>query len=127
MANVALVTFGSAGDVHPMLAIGQALRGRGHRVALLTSPLFEPAAAQAGVEFIPIGSVDDCEQTMSHPKLWLPLEGFGVMWRYLLRPALEPTYTALTELARGSQWVALASPVAMGARIAQERWGLKLV
>ena len=127
MAKVALVTFGSAGDVHPMLAIGRHLRLRGHQVVLLTNPAFAGDAAKAGLVFRPIGAAQDLQQTVAHPKLWHPVDGFGVMWRYLLGPALEPTYQALAELAGQGFRLVLASPVAMGARVAQEKTGMQLV
>jgi rhamnosyltransferase subunit B len=127
MANVALVTFGSSGDVHPMLAIAQDLRRRGHRVALLTNPFFVTDAVASGVEFIPVGARDDYEQTIDHPKLWHPIDGLGVMWRYLLRPALAPTVDALAALHRQGPWLVIASPLAMGARLAQEKYGVRVV
>lgn len=126
-ARVCLVSFGSAGDVHPLLALGQALRARGRQVTLLSNPAFAAEAAQAGLEFAGAGSAAQLHETMCHPKLWHPVDGLGVLWRYLLRPALEPTYDALQALAARGPLVVVASPVAMGARLAQERLGVPLV
>jgi hypothetical protein len=39
-----LSCFGSAGNVHPFMAIGQALQQRGHRVEVLTSAYFRGAS-----------------------------------------------------------------------------------
>lgn len=129
--RVCLVTFGSAGDVHPMLALGQGLRARGHGVTLISNPAFAGMAASAGLDFIPAGLAQDYQATIEHPKLWHPIDGFGVMWRYLLRPALAPTYGQLVSLndrLRGRERIVLvANPVAMGARVAQEKLGLPLV
>jgi rhamnosyltransferase subunit B len=127
MSRVALVAFGSAGDAHPMLAAGQALAARGHEVVFLGNAAFAAEAARAGLTFQPIGREEDYRQTIAHPKLWHPIDGFGVMWRYLLRPALRPTYEALEALAARGPLRVLASPVAMGARIAQEKLGLPLL
>jgi rhamnosyltransferase subunit B len=127
MANIALVAFGSAGDVHPMLAVGQYLGRRGHRVAMLTNPYFADQVAQAGLEFMPVGEQGHYEQTVNHPKVWDAIDGMGVMWRYLLRPALAPTVDALFELHRRARWLVFAGPVAMGARLAQEKYGLSMV
>ena len=127
MSTVCLVTLGSAGDVHPMLALGQALVLRGHRVVVLTSPAFEDMVHGAGLEFDPIGFEQDYAETVAHPKLWHPVDGLGVMWRYLLRPALQPTYQRLAAWSQQGPCVVLASPLAMGARIAQEKLGLPLM
>lgn len=128
MAHIALVTLGSAGDIHPMLALAVGLQARGHAVRLLTSPAFEALAQRAGVPFFPIGAATDLGHTLQHPKLWHPVDGLGVMWRYLLRPALLPTLAALAGLRRqGELDLVVASPVAMGARAFQEASGVPLV
>lgn len=126
-ARVCLVSFGSAGDVHPMLALGRALREAGWPVTLLANPAFARSASDAGLEFIAIGELQHQHDTLSHAKLWHPIDGFGVMWRYMLRPALRPTYDRLAGLAAEGPCVVIASPVAMGARIAQEKLGLPLI
>lgn len=125
--HIALVTFGSAGDVHPMLAIGQALQGRGHRVTMLTNPAFAPQVERAGLSLAAIGQAEDYERTVAHPKLWHPIDGLGVMWRYLLRPALAPTCETLLALRAQGLDAVVATPVAMGARVAQERSGVPLL
>ena len=53
--RVLLATIGSAGDVHPLLGLGRALRRRGHPVTLLASPVFETRARRLGLDVIPLG------------------------------------------------------------------------
>lgn len=126
--NVALLTFGSAGDVHPLLALGQALQARGHRAVLLTLPVFAEAAAAAGLPFIPVGQASDYQQTLDHPKLWHPIDGLGVMWRYLLRPTLHASHAALRDLhAQEGLDAIVAPPMAFGARVASEHLGVPLL
>ena len=125
--RVLLVAFGSAGDVHPMLALGASLRARGCPVTLLSSPGYAGEAATAGVDFEAVGETRHALEAAQHPKLWHPIDGLGVMWRYLLRPVLEPTYRRLAELSAAEPCVCIASPVAMGARVAQEHLGIPLI
>ena len=125
--RVCLVTFGSAGDVHPMLALGQGLRERGHAVTLLTNPVFAELADDARLDFAPVGEAAHYTDATTHPKVWHPIDGFGVLWRYLLRPALAPTYEQLAEIASVEPCIVIASPVAMGARVAQEHLGVPLI
>jgi UDP:flavonoid glycosyltransferase YjiC (YdhE family) len=47
--KIALVPFGSRGDIQPFLALGSALRARGHDVNLVTSPSFQALADEAGL------------------------------------------------------------------------------
>jgi rhamnosyltransferase subunit B len=126
-ARVCLVGFGSAGDLHPLLAIAGHLLSRGRQVTLLANPVFGERVQAAGIGFVPVGSTEDHEAAFAHPKFWHPVDGFGVMWRYLLRPAMEATYERLAGLASQGPCVVLAQPVAFGARIAQEKLGLPLV
>ncbi|MFR9729802.1 glycosyltransferase [Saccharopolyspora sp. MS10] len=51
--RVALVPFGSRGDVQPFLALGSALRARGHAVDLVTSTDFQDLADEAGLDLRP--------------------------------------------------------------------------
>jgi rhamnosyltransferase subunit B len=125
--RVCLVTLGSLGDVHPMLALGQGLKARGRAVTLLANPAWATDAGRAGLDFAAVGEPGDYQATIEHPKLWHPVDGFGVMWRYLLRPALVPTYERLAILAAQERCIVIANPVAMGARIAQEKLGLPLI
>ena len=52
--RVVITAIGSAGDVHPFVAIGRALRERGHDVVILASAWFEEAVTRAGVGFEPM-------------------------------------------------------------------------
>jgi vancomycin aglycone glucosyltransferase len=49
-----LATLGSTGDVYPFLALGAALRARGHGVTLLAESHYRAAAEATGIEFAPI-------------------------------------------------------------------------
>lgn len=129
--KLALVTMGTLGDVHPLLGLGKAMSARGHAVTLLTNPVFETLVRDQGLGFLAVGTVDQQAQTLEHPKLWHPVDGLGVMWRYMLRPALRPTLQALdtwrNQTAAQDRLLVVANPVAFGARIASEAWGLRLV
>lgn len=47
--KIALVPFGSRGDIQPFLALGTALRARGHDVDLITTGNFRALAGEAGL------------------------------------------------------------------------------
>jgi rhamnosyltransferase subunit B len=126
-ARAVLVGLGSAGDLHPVIGIGRGLRERGWRVSVLSSPAYAQLTQRAGLDFVPIGDPGDYEATQAHPKLWHPIDGLGVLWRYLLRPALRPTFEAIRDLATSQRCVVFASPMCMGARVAQEALGTPLV
>ncbi len=129
--RLALVTMGTLGDVHPMLGLGRAMAARGHHVTVLCNPVFEDLVRRQGLDFVAVGTVQQQVETLAHPKMWHPVDGMGVMWRYLLCPALGPTVKALDEwrlpLDGGGRCLVVASPLAMGARLAAEAFALPLV
>lgn len=51
----ALAPNGTRGDIHPMIALGERLRGAGHEAVLCAAPDFRAAAERRGLEFRPIG------------------------------------------------------------------------
>jgi hypothetical protein len=55
--RVLLPTLGSAGDVHPTMALGLALQARRHRVTILTNEFYGEQIRAAEVQFIALGSV----------------------------------------------------------------------
>lgn len=120
----AVVTLGSAGDLHPFLAIAKALVERGHDVRLLSQAPYEPQSLAEGVPFVPVVDAATHRRTLTHPELWHPLNGFGVLWRHLAVPAIEPVCDTLGQLAQASDdpLTVLASPLAAGARFARDRW-----
>ena len=124
--RILLATIGSAGDVHPMLGVGVALRGRGHAVTLITNPAFEARARQLGLDFLPVGTAEDYERGLREADLWHPLRGFQVIARRAILPAMRPMHEAIAAHDPATTTV-FASPLCFGARVAQERLGMPLV
>jgi len=119
--KILLASLGTAGDVNPFLAIGADLLRHGHRVELISSACFAPAAAAAGLDFHAVGAEQDFDATFNHHFVWDPVKGLGVMWRYLARPALEQCYRRIEQVWREERCVVLYSPFLMpAARIAAE-------
>jgi rhamnosyltransferase subunit B len=144
--HVLFVALGSAGDVHPFIGLGRALRARGHRVTLLTDNPCEPAARREGLNYVglvkesryrPIRAKDLLhyhgwqelrDRRLVRPVLWTCLR----RWRKLARagtalPYLRPVYDAIARLVAGGDSVVVASPMALGARVAHDRLGVPLV
>jgi UDP:flavonoid glycosyltransferase YjiC (YdhE family) len=121
--NVLLPTLGSAGDVHPFIALGIALRARGHRVTVITNPFFQESIEAQGLEFVPVGTVEDVQSAIADPDLWHPNKGFGVVARRVIIPA-TPEIFRIIESRVDSETVVAASSIAFGARLAQEKLGV---
>jgi rhamnosyltransferase subunit B len=129
-----VVTLGSAGDLHPLLALARALQQRGHEVEVMSNAPYEKAVRAEGLAFTPLCSMRDHERTASHPDLWHPMRGFGVLWRHLAVPAIELVRARIAALAAetvhaggtANPLTVLASPLSVGARIAREQLTFRL-
>jgi rhamnosyltransferase subunit B len=121
--DILLPTIGSAGDVHPVVALGLALKARGHRATIVTSPFFQELIEAHDLGFLPLGTVEDARATIADPDLWHPRKGFEVVARRAIVPAMAETYRHIERHA-GPRTVVAASGIALGARLAQERLGV---
>jgi rhamnosyltransferase subunit B len=130
-----VVTLGSAGDLHPLLGVARSLARERHDVEVMSNAPYEEAVRAEGLAFTPLCSARDHERTASHPDLWHPIRGFGVLWRHLAVPSIEPVRERVLALLGGgsvappasaagrapTSLCVLASPLAVGARIAREQ------
>ncbi len=120
--DVVVSTFGSAGDVFPMLGLALALRGRGHAVTFATNPYFAEVVARHGLPFEPLGTTEGFLAVVADPELWKPRRGFRTVFESL-RPALKDQYALHAR--RGG--VAVTNVFGLGALLARETHGLPVV
>lgn len=123
--NVLLFALGSHGDVHPFVGIGIRLRERGHHVAVATNEYFKPLVEHARLEFIQCGTAAEYTKLATDPDLWHPMKSlkavFGGTARYL-----RPMYEIARDFARRDDAIIAASSLALGARVAQDKHGLRM-
>ena len=117
-----LPTLGSAGDVHPYIALGLALQTRGHRATILTNPLFRALIEAQGLGFLPVGTLEQAQTAVANPDLWHLRKGFEVIAQVLV-PAIPQVYR-LIESRSDANTVVAFSTLAFGARVAQEKLGV---
>jgi len=114
---------GSAGDVHPFIAISQALLARGHRVRMIASPYFEARIRRAGIEFTPLGAHGDFERLLQRPELWHPRRGARFLLDELLK-RLPEAYAVTAAISQSRDTVLVGSTLSWGMRLVQEHSGL---
>jgi rhamnosyltransferase subunit B len=124
--HILISCVGSAGDVHPFIAIGQTLARRGHEVELVTSPHFAARIEAAGLACTPVGTEADFEQVVHHPDLWNPRTCFPVLWQAIAQRLVE-AHRLLIARAQPGRTVLVGSTLAMPVRLAQETHGLPTV
>jgi UDP:flavonoid glycosyltransferase YjiC (YdhE family) len=116
-----LFALGSAGDVLPFVGLGRALRARGHAVTVAANPHFAGLVTRAGLGFVALGDEDEYEALCQSPKFMDRARGFRFVMDWvstLIRPIYE-----LAAAHRSS--LVVAHPLALGARVAQERLGVR--
>ncbi|HWW29884.1 MAG TPA: nucleotide disphospho-sugar-binding domain-containing protein [Steroidobacteraceae bacterium] len=120
--KVLLPTLGSAGDVHPYIALGAALEARGHRATIITTPLFQPLIEAQGLRYLPVGTLEQVRIAIADPDLWHLRKGFEVLAQVFI-PAIEQIYRLIETHADANTVVAFSTG-AFGARVAQEKLGI---
>lgn len=117
--HILMSCVGSAGDVHPFIAIGQVLARRGHEVELVTSPHFAARIEAAGLTCTPVGTEADFEHVVHHPDLWNPRTCFPVLWQAIAQRLVE-AHGLLIARAQPGRTVLVGSTLALPVRLAQE-------
>lgn len=120
--HILLPTIGSAGDVHPVLAIALALQDRGERVTVITNGHFQQLVEGHGLDFIPLGSAELYEQVTANPDLWHPTKSFQVVAEFAIGGFIQPLYDIIAGYDPDGTLVA-SSGLLLGARMAYEKLG----
>jgi UDP:flavonoid glycosyltransferase YjiC (YdhE family) len=123
--DILLPTIGSAGDVHPVIALGTALRERGHHAAVVTNQYFEQQVRDAGLDFVALGTIQEAAEIIGDPRLWHPTRSFACLVERAIVPNIERLYRIIQDR-HSVNTVVAASGLCFGARIAQEKLGVPL-
>lgn len=126
MAQFIISAIGSYGDVHPMIGLGSALAGRGHRVKLITNPYFSEPVEEAGLELLPIGTREQYIALTEHPDLWHPIRGVKLVFSQAVAGFLRSIYGLVTEHYEPGNTVICAHALDLGSRVAAEKLGAPL-
>ncbi len=125
--KIALFPLGSAGDVHPFVGLGQALKARGHDVSIMVNGYFQELVDRVGLEFIPLGTADEFSSIIDDPDLWHPNRSFGCVFRHGISRAIREQYNVIAERYADGRTLLLGNCLGFGVRIAQEKFGLPLI
>jgi rhamnosyltransferase subunit B len=125
--RIVLATFGTLGDLHPFIALAQALRCRGAHPLLATSADYREPVEAAGVDFAPLGpSFADIERDLRLSREQITQRAVARPWFLfdkLVFPYLDRTFDESQRLLADADLL-LASSLSFAARIAAERRGI---
>src|SRR4051812_16873097 len=126
--RILLFPLGSAGDVHPFIAIGQRLRVRGHDVTLITNGHFAGTVERAGLPFVASDPAADFLEMENDPNLWHPIRAFRTLFGHpRMGEAVRRHYRLVVDRYVPGETVVVAGTLAMGARVAHDKIGVPFV
>jgi rhamnosyltransferase subunit B len=125
--RVVLATVGSLGDLHPFIALGQALRQHGVHVSMACAAEYQGKVEKAGLAFRSVRpSFDDMQRALGMNRAQLTravVSRSDFLFRRLITPHLHAAYDDMMRVTEGADLV-LTSSLAFGARLAAERRGI---
>ncbi|MBS1984093.1 MAG: glycosyltransferase family 1 protein [Bdellovibrionales bacterium] len=102
MAKIVFTTFGSLGDLHPMMALALEMKTRGHECVIATHELYRNKIENEGLEFYPLRPHLDPEDKDLISRVLGNPEGSQHLTREVLMPALRHTFDDVAEALRGA-------------------------
>lgn len=126
--NVLIHTLGTAGDVHPFIAVGQRLRQRGHAVVLVANPVFGDRVLGAGLGFVPSGTVEEYRRVVGNPLFVHRSRSLTFAFNNLVAGAVEQTVAVMRRtIAEFKPDVVLRHHISFGAQWACDEAGVPTV
>lgn len=111
-----LLTLGSHGDIHPFIAVSQAMARRGDTAVLSTNPYFQRQIEAAGVPFAPLTEHADLKQIITDHDVMHPTRGPMVVLRELTLPLVKGIFDRTRQLIREIRPdVVVLHPIVLGA------------
>lgn len=125
MARVVVTTWGSYGDVNPYLALGVALRERGHEAVMAMPAIYGPAITGAG--FAHAITEPDADPELDPQllrRVMHPRHGAEAIFREVLMPFLEESHASVMRAAQGADLI-VSHPAAITTPMVAEQLGVR--
>jgi rhamnosyltransferase subunit B len=123
--HVIIAAIGTSGDTLPLIELGQQLLKSGHRVDFIGLSYFADRAACSGLPFHSVGPANLFEEMARDPSVWDWHVGFRSLWK-VLGAAMADTFACIDKL-RQPNTTLIGSSGAVGVRLAQEKFGLRVM
>ncbi len=125
--KIVISTFGSLGDLHPLLALAIELRTRGHEIAVNSSEAYREKIAALGFEFFPLRPDLDPEKDRALAREIMDArKGTEKLLREILIPNIRPMYEDLMKALVGADLL-ISGEVVYPASSAVEKTGVRWI
>ncbi len=124
--RIVFSTYGTFGDVNPLIALSLELKRRGHRPVLAVPEMFRPKIEPLGIGFAPARPEQDPNDTRLIAMIYDVKHGTETGLRKFLFPSLRESYTDLLAAveADGGADLLVAGELAYAAPIVAEKTGV---
>jgi rhamnosyltransferase subunit B len=125
---IALLTFGTGGDLQPFLTLAEGLQRRGRRTLLIVPKFHEERVQGTGLAYLPFGTHEQSQSVLADPDLWDERKGFGVVWRGVL-PSVDALQDLLVSAAGAGPCIVVSHPflVPVAAMACEQSPALRIV
>lgn len=123
--KIVLATFGSLGDVHPMIALGIELKRRGHKIVFAAMEFYREKIDTLGFEFRPLRPNVNPEDRELARTIMNAKDGTERLILDVLMPNLMPMYEDLSEAVKGADVLISGEVVYAAASVVEKtkiRW-----
>jgi rhamnosyltransferase subunit B len=127
LPELVVIALGSAGDVLPLAAVALALQARGRRVVVLCFHSQVDRLTALGLTAHGVLPAQVEERLLAEPGLWRPAQALDHLWPPVLAAAQACLVRLAGWVADGARPALLGGTLALGARLAAERWELPMV
>jgi len=119
--KIVLATFGSLGDLHPMIALGIELRGRGHEIVFNTLEVYREKMGALDFEFYPMRPNLNPETDKELAREIMDAKsGTEKLLREILLPNVRPMYEDLMKAVEGADAFITGEVVYPAASVAEK-------
>lgn len=129
MKEVVMAVFGTRGDLHPFLGLGQALLQRGYKVTLVSNQFYASAAKAVGIRFFSAGAAMHAEEAFAESGSFSSMEQYNkVIGEKVRRPMFRLEFDFVSARFRQNpQLIVIVSRFDNGACLACEKHGIRMV
>jgi len=124
--RIVFSTYGTFGDVNPLISLSLELKRRGHRPVLAVPEMFRPKIEPLGIGFAPVRPEQDPNDTRLIAMIYDIKHGTETGLRKFLFPSLRESYTDLLAAVKadGGADLLVAGELAYAAPIVAEKTGV---
>lgn len=126
MATIVLATFGSLGDLHPKIALGLELKGRGHKVTIAAMEYYREKIGKIGLGFAPMAPHLDPNDRERAAEMMDAKKGTEAILRDIIMPSLHQMYIDLTAAVDGADML-ISGEIVYAVRSVVEKTGIQWV